>query len=195
MAFQSKDPLGLEMDVELHVSENELMAIDDDLRPTFVKGMSCTVPQCEGRAFNSINTLWKHWKRVHRQKVALYQCEVQGPCNFSSTDIGQVRKHQVKNHQLNNTKFQITMDMVINNKYISPGDARCPKKCSNLNTCGRDEAAASRRALPVVNKVKSGNNVNRDECVQVRESTVNGITKYHTHITRKHHWKPNPNRR
>ena len=40
MAFQSKDPLGLELDVELHVSENELMAIDDDLRPTFVNGIT-----------------------------------------------------------------------------------------------------------------------------------------------------------
>ena len=42
MAFHSKDPLGLELDVE--VSENQLMA----LWPTFVKGTSCTVPQCEG---------------------------------------------------------------------------------------------------------------------------------------------------
>ena len=44
MAFHSKDPLGLQLDVELHVSEKELMAIDDDLRPTFVKGMSCSFP-------------------------------------------------------------------------------------------------------------------------------------------------------
>ena len=84
MAFRSKNPLGLELDVEVHVSENELMTIDDDLKPTFVKGMSCTVSQCEGRTFDSINTLWKYWKRVHRQKVALYKCAVQGPCNFSS---------------------------------------------------------------------------------------------------------------
>ena len=77
------------------------------------------------------------------------------------------------------------MDMVTNSKYIAPADAICPKKCSNLNTYGRDEAAASRRALPLVNEIKTGKNVNRDECVQFRESTVNGVTKYHTHISRK----------
>ena len=123
MAFHSKDPLGLELDVEVHVSENELMAIDEDLRPTFVKGMSCTVSQCEGRTFNSVNTLWKHWKRVHRQRVALYKCGLQGPCNFSSTDVGQVRKHQTKNHQLDTTKFQITMDMVTNSEYMRDTDS------------------------------------------------------------------------
>ena len=93
------------------------------------KGMSCTVSQCEGRTFDSINTLWKYWKHVHRQKVALFKCGVQGPCNFSSKDVGQVRKHQLKNHQLVNTKFQITMVMITNSKYIASGEARCPKKC------------------------------------------------------------------
>ena len=109
---------------------------------------------------------------MHRQKVALYKCVFQGPCNFLSIDVGQVRKHQVKNHQLDNTNLQITMDMVTNSKYIAPGEARCPLESSNLNTCGRDEAAASHHALPVLNEIKTGNNVNRDETVHVRESTV-----------------------
>ena len=87
------------------------------------------------------------------------------------------------------------MDMVTNSKYIAPGEARCLKKCSNLNTCGKDEAAASHHALLVLNEIKTGNNVIRDETVHVRESTVNEVTSYNAYISRKVHWKLNSNRR
>ena len=110
---------------------------------------------------------------MHHQKVALYKCGVQGPCNFSSTDVGQVRKHQTKNQQLDTTKFKKPMDMVLNTKHIAPGQARRLKKCSNLNSCGQDEAATSHHALPVLNEIKTCNNVNRDKTIHVRKSTVN----------------------
>ena len=67
MAFGSKDPLGLAL--ELEVSDEELSTLDDDLRPDFVQGMECPVGACKGKnQYNSINISWKHWKRVHREK-------------------------------------------------------------------------------------------------------------------------------
>ena len=56
MAFGSKDPLGL--DLELEVSNEKLSTLDDDLRPDFVQGMECPVGACKGKSqYNSINTL------------------------------------------------------------------------------------------------------------------------------------------
>ena len=65
MSSRSIDPLGLEMD--LYVDENDLDSLDDDLRPPFVHGMASPVTACLDKPYNSINTMWKHWKKVHRQ--------------------------------------------------------------------------------------------------------------------------------
>ena len=43
-AFGSRDPLRLELDI--NVSEDEMLSIDDDLHPTLYPGMSCPVHSC-----------------------------------------------------------------------------------------------------------------------------------------------------
>ena len=58
MAFGSKDPLGLELQVD--VSDDDLSSLDDDLRPPFQPNMTCPVEQCGQRKYISLNTLWKH---------------------------------------------------------------------------------------------------------------------------------------
>ena len=72
MAFGSKAPLGLELLVD--VFDDDLSLLDDDLRPPFQPNMACPVKQYGQRKYISLNTLWKHWKKVHREKVPLYRC-------------------------------------------------------------------------------------------------------------------------
>lgn len=196
MAFGSKDPLGLELQVD--VSDDDLSSLDEDLRPPFQPNMTCPVKQCGERKYISINTLWKHWKKVHREKVPLYRCMFQktdGLCSFFSTQVGDVRKHNVKAHKLDSTKWKINTELVHIIKYISPGDAKCPKRPTSLNTQGRDAAAAERRARPVLNEIKPGPNVKRDEKVTVTKRTRHGETVYKAHVYQKEHWKPKFNRK
>ena len=63
MSTRSKDPLGLEL--ELNVTEDDLDSLDYDLRPPLVCGMPCPVLACSAKPYQSINTIWKHWKKVH----------------------------------------------------------------------------------------------------------------------------------
>lgn len=196
MAFGSKDPLGLELHID--VSDEELNSLDDDLRPIFQHNMACPVEQCGNKGYVSINTLWKHWKKVHREKVPLYRCLFQkddGLCTFFSTQVGDVRKHNIKKHKLDISTMKIHKELVHNIKYISPGDAKCPKRASSLNTDGRDTAAAERRDRPVLNEIKSGPNVNRDESVTITKRSRHGQTEYKAHVFQKKHWKPHINKK
>ena len=190
MAFGSRDPLCLELDI--NVSENEMSSIDDDLRPTFYPGMSCPVDSCHGKSYQSINTLWKHWKKIHREKVPLFKCTFQltnGLCGFVSTDVGVVRKHHLKNHK-QHEYMKISKEIVVNKKFISPGDAKCTKKPRNLNVNGRDAAAAERRSQPVVGNIQIGNSVNRDKSVILTERTIHGQVQYKAYTYMKKHWQP-----
>lgn len=195
MAFNCKDPLGL----QLLVSDEEMSSLDDDLRPIFVRGMDCPVEDCKGKPYTSINTLWSHWKKIHREKVQLYKCEViksdNHMCTFKSIQIGEIRKHQIKVHKLKSTELKITKELVSNTKYIAPREARCPKKGSSLNVSAREQAAIERHSRPILGQIHSGNNVNRDESVALSELTKNGEIRYKATIVQKAHWKPNPKRK
>ena len=127
MAFRNKDPLGLELD--LMVTEDDVDSLDDDLRPEFRSGMSCPVAACEGKPYTSLNTLWKHWKKYHREKIPLFKCMypvTNGICSFSSTEVGDVRKLYLHKHK-SREDMKIHRELVPNKKYIPPGEHKCPK--------------------------------------------------------------------
>lgn len=193
MPTRSKDPLSVEL--ELHVIEDDLDSLDYDLRPPFVCGMPCPVIACSDKPYKSINTIWKHWKKVHRQFIPLFKCLHQkdsGLCGFTASVVGTVRKHGVNMYKLEPAKWNITKVMVLNKNYIPPGDSKCPKRASSLDIKGRETAAAERHSRPILGSIQTGENVNRDESMMLTKRTVKGQTEYKAHVVQKPHWKPNP---
>ncbi|MEW8548367.1 MAG: hypothetical protein AB2693_33095 [Candidatus Thiodiazotropha sp.] len=179
------------MGLELHVKDDELSALDDDLRPDFYIGMSCPVAECGNRSYNSINTLWKHWKKVHRERIPIFKCIQNlsnGLCAFTSTEIGDVRKHHLKKHS--KLEIKIHREMALNTKHIPARDAKCPKRPKNLDAAGRDEAAETRHKQPCLLEDKAGPITTRDEGYTLTKRTVNGVTEYKAHTYVKKHWQP-----
>ena len=111
MAFGSKDPLGLELDIR--VPDEDISSLDSDLRPEFVEGMNCNVPGCSSRSFNSVNTLWKHWKKVHRGTIPLFRCSA---CSFKAGDSNLIKKHAKSVHKASLDKSNI--EVVIRTIYL-----------------------------------------------------------------------------
>lgn len=196
MSSRSKDPLGLELN--LYADDSDLDSLDDDLRPPFVHGMACPVVACLNKPYYSINTMWKHWKKVHRQFIPLFKClhqKTDGLCGLTATVVGTVRKHCTNIHKLEPAKWNISKEMILNKNYIPPGDMKCPKRASSINIAGREAAAAERHSRPVLGQIHSGENVNRDESVTLTKRTVKGQTQYKAHVVQKPHWKPHPHRK
>lgn len=196
MSTRPKDPLGLEL--EFNVTEDDLDSLDYDLRPPFHCGMSCPVIACSDKPYQSINTIWKHWKKVHRQFIPLFKCLHQkesGLCGFTASVVGTVRKHSVNMHKLEPAKWNITKVMVLNKNYIPPEDSKCPKRASSLDVKGREAAAAERHSRPILGSIQTGDNVNRDESVTLTKRTIKGQIEYKAHVVQKPHWKPNPHRK
>ena len=48
--------------------------------------------------------------------------------------------------------MKISKEIVVHKTFVSPGDAKCPKKPRDFNVNGRDATAAERRSQPVVRK-------------------------------------------
>ena len=109
--------------IEIGVADRELEALDDDLRPVFQPGCTCTVQQCGPKVYNSINTYWKHWKTVHVATIPLFKCD---KCNFKHPEKAQVTRHIKRVHGVD-SDLDISVKMVNNNKYINPGGALCYK--------------------------------------------------------------------
>ena len=189
MAFGSKDPLGLELDIR--VPDEDISSLDSDLRPDFVEGMNCNVPGCSSRSFNSINTLWKHWKKVHRGTIPLFRCSA---CSFKAGDSNLIKKHAKSVHKASLDKSNIEVVMVENKNYIPPNGALCPKKGTKLDVTRREEAAKERHSRPVLGEVKaSGSNVNRDDDLRMVESNIKGHSLFKFKCTPKPLWKPKKN--
>ncbi len=91
MANLKKDPLGL--DLELNVTDGDLEGLDYDLRPPFVNGIGCPVPECGTHAYTSITSLWKHWSKFHRRHIVMFLCG-HDSCTFKSPTKGLVLKHK-----------------------------------------------------------------------------------------------------
>ena len=109
--------------IEIGVADRELEALNDDLRPVFKPGCTCTVQQCGPKVYHSINTFWKHWKSVHAAKIHLFKCE---RCNFKNREKCQVTRHYRRVHGLD-TDLEISVEQVDNTKYINPNGALCYK--------------------------------------------------------------------
>ena len=101
----------------------------------------------------------------------------------------------LKHINWNSTKWKMSTELVHNIKYIPPGDAKCTERPTSLTTQGRDAAAADKRARPVLNEIKPGPNVNRDETVTVTKRTRHVETVFKAHVFHKEHWKTKFNRK
>ena len=100
--------------------------------------------------------------------------------------------HKLK---LNTAECRIQSEIVINTKWISPGEAKCPKRSSGLNVEGREKAEKERHSLPVLREIQTGNNVNRDETVTLHSSEHHGHKVYEAKIHRKPQRKPHSHRK
>ena len=112
-----------------------------------------------------------------------------GICSFSSTEVGDVRKHYLHKHK-SREDMKIHRELVPNKKYIPPGEHKCPKRARCLNVAGRNEAAADRQTIVPVIEMKSDPIVCRDESLTLTKRTINGSTEYKAHTHVKKHWMP-----
>ena len=182
----NKDRFGLELDIR--VPDEEISFLDSDLWPEFVEGMNCNMTGCSSRSFNSINTLWKHWLKVHRGNIPLFKCST---CSFKAGDCNLVNKHARSTHKVSLDKTDIEVVVVENNNYIPLNGALCPKKRSKLDETRREEAAKERHYRPVLGGVKvSGSIVNRDDYLRMVLSNIKGNSIFKFKCTSKPLWKP-----
>lgn len=163
MANLKKDPLGL--DLELNVTDGDLEGLDYDLRPPFVNGIGCPVPECGTHAYTSITSLWKHWSKFHRRHIVMFLCG-HDSCTFKSPTKGLVLKHKTASKHISPHKTE----SVDNLKFRDPGDEHCPKRPSNLNIEGREAAKVERAKVEEVTQAIQPVVYNtRDEIVTISE--------------------------
>ena len=131
--------------VEISVADQELRSLDDDLRPIFQPGSTCTVPQCGPKQYASHNTFTSHWKKFHTKTVNIFKCEM---CCFRNINKSQITRHyklfhHIQEHQLVTLTDRVACTQEHNKNFTDPGNSLCFK----VDKKSAKEKASTKRKL------------------------------------------------
>lgn len=111
--------------------------------------LGCTVTACGAHVYKSINSLWRHWKDLHRRLVRHFRCPSFHYHHVHKEDAG---RHLRNKHHLSPPEASeavATLESVAhsNVKYVEPSGALCPKRRQGIHDEEREEAKRLRKQI------------------------------------------------